>query len=176
MFLKISQNSQENTCVRVSFFFRPATFLKKRLWYRCFPRNFEKFLSISSPTEHLWWLLLSLTMPKKYCMWINSDFTGNQSWNKSKHLHLLLILMLKKSGGFNIKLILFMNNFYRKIFRSSRLQMFLKISALKNFPILRIKKRLKQVFWCKKLPHNVNILIDFFTEHLSLATFVLWIL
>ena len=81
--------------------------------------------------------------------------------------------MLKKSGGFNIKLILFMNKFYRKMFRSSRLQMFLKISALKNFAILRIKKRLKQVFWCKKLPHNVNILIDFFTEHLSLATFVL---
>ena len=23
---------------------RPATFLKKRLWYRCFPVNFVKFL------------------------------------------------------------------------------------------------------------------------------------
>ena len=37
VFLKISQNSQENTCARVSF-------LKKRLWHRCFPVNFVKFL------------------------------------------------------------------------------------------------------------------------------------
>ena len=82
--------------------------------------------------------------------------------------------MLKKSGSFNVKLILFMNNFYRQIFRSSRLQMFFKISALKNFAILRIKKRLPtQVFSCKKQPHDVNIVIDFFTEHLSLTTLVL---
>ena len=35
--LRISQNSQENTC-------EPATLLKKRLWYRCFPVNYVKFL------------------------------------------------------------------------------------------------------------------------------------
>ena len=29
---EISQNSQENTCARVSFS------IKKRLWHRCFPR------------------------------------------------------------------------------------------------------------------------------------------
>ena len=83
--------------------------------------------------------------------------------------------MLTKSVFFNVKLILFMNNFYKHIFRSSRLQMFFKIRALKNFAIFRIKKRLTptQVFSCKKQPHDVNILIDFFTEHLSLATFVL---
>ena len=49
MFLEISQNSQENTCARVSFFnkvagLRPATLLKKRLWHRCFAVNFAKFL------------------------------------------------------------------------------------------------------------------------------------
>ena len=32
VFLEISQNSQENTCARVSF-------LIKRLWHRCFPVN-----------------------------------------------------------------------------------------------------------------------------------------
>ena len=37
MFLEISQNSQENTCARVSF-------LKRRLRHRCFSVNFEKFL------------------------------------------------------------------------------------------------------------------------------------
>ena len=150
MFLKISQNSQENNRVRVSFFLRLATLFKKRLWHRCFPRNFAKFLRTAFPTENFRWVFLFLTMPKKYCMWMNSNFTGNQSWNKSKHFHLFLILMLKKSGFFNVKLILFMNNFYKHIFRSSRLQMFFKISALKNFAILRIKKRLQQkCFWVK---------------------------
>ena len=107
VFLKISQNSQGNTCIKDSFFLRPAFLLKTRLWHRCFPRNFAKFLRTPSPTDHLWWLLLFLTMPKKYCIWMNSNFTGNQSWNKSKHFHLFLMLMLKKSGFFNVKLILF---------------------------------------------------------------------
>ena len=42
VFLKISQNSQESTCARVSFL------LKKRLWHRCFPVNFAKFLRVPS--------------------------------------------------------------------------------------------------------------------------------
>ena len=48
VFLEILQNSQENTCARVSFSIKlqaaPVTLLKKRLWYRCFPVNFAKFL------------------------------------------------------------------------------------------------------------------------------------
>ena len=49
MLLKISQNSQENTCARVSFFnkvagLRSATLLKKRLWHKRFPVNFAKLL------------------------------------------------------------------------------------------------------------------------------------
>ena len=50
-FLEISQNSQKNTCARVSF-------LKKRLWHRCFPVNFAKFLRTYVLTEHLRWLVL----------------------------------------------------------------------------------------------------------------------
>ena len=38
VFLEILQNSQENTVAR------PATLLKKKLWHRCFPVNFWKFL------------------------------------------------------------------------------------------------------------------------------------
>ena len=38
---------------------RRATLLKKRLWHRCFPVNFAKFLRTPFFTEHLWWLLLS---------------------------------------------------------------------------------------------------------------------
>ena len=47
VFLKIQQNSAENTCARLSFKvagLRPATLLKKRLSHRCFPVNFPKFL------------------------------------------------------------------------------------------------------------------------------------
>ena len=51
VFLEISQNSQENTCTRVSFLIklqasglRPATVLKKGLWHRYFPNNSAKFL------------------------------------------------------------------------------------------------------------------------------------
>ena len=39
---------------------RPATLLKKRLWHRCFPANFVKFLRTPFYIEHLWWLLLNL--------------------------------------------------------------------------------------------------------------------
>ena len=33
---------------------RPATLLKKRLWHRCFPVNFAKFLGTPVLIEHLW--------------------------------------------------------------------------------------------------------------------------
>ena len=62
VFLEILQNSQESTCARVSFLIKlqalPASLLKKRLWRRCFPLNFAKFLRTSFFREHLWWLLL----------------------------------------------------------------------------------------------------------------------
>ena len=46
---------------------RPATLLKRRLWYRYFPVNFVKFLRTPIFREHLWWLLLYATM--NYWMW-----------------------------------------------------------------------------------------------------------
>ena len=39
---------------------RPATLLKKRLWHRCFPVNFVKFLRTPFYIEHLWRLLLMI--------------------------------------------------------------------------------------------------------------------
>ena len=41
---------------------RLATLLKKRLWQRCFPVNFAKFLRTPFLTEHLRWLLLDSTL------------------------------------------------------------------------------------------------------------------
>ena len=37
---------------------RPATSFKKRLWHKCFPVNFAKFLRTPFLKEHLWRLLL----------------------------------------------------------------------------------------------------------------------
>ena len=52
MFLKILQNSEENTCAGFSFW-RPATLLKQRLRHRCFSVFCRVFESIYF-VEHLW--------------------------------------------------------------------------------------------------------------------------
>ena len=49
IFLKISQNSQENTCARVSLYnnvavLRSPNLSKNRLWHKCFSTNFAKFI------------------------------------------------------------------------------------------------------------------------------------
>ena len=55
MFLKMSQNSQEDTCARVFFLIK----LKKRLWHRCFFVNFTKLKILKTFfIEHLRWLIL----------------------------------------------------------------------------------------------------------------------
>ena len=55
VFLEISKNSQQNTCVLE---LRPATLLKKKLWHRCFPMNFVKFRRTRFFTERLRLLLM----------------------------------------------------------------------------------------------------------------------
>ena len=39
------------------FLQKQSSFLRKRLWHRCFPMNFAKFLRTPFLTEHLRWLL-----------------------------------------------------------------------------------------------------------------------
>ena len=51
----------------------PAALLKKRLWHRCFPVNFVKFLRTPFFTEHLWWLLL-------YIIDYNESKGKNEKW------------------------------------------------------------------------------------------------
>ena len=45
---------------------RPAILFKKRLWHRCFPLNFAKFLRTPFFTEHLQWLLLFRQRQKSF--------------------------------------------------------------------------------------------------------------
>ena len=76
VFSGISQNSQENTFVRVSHFnkdagLRPATLLKERFWYKCFSVTSAKFLCPTFFTEHLQRLLqllhfMAATLPHKF--------------------------------------------------------------------------------------------------------------
>ena len=51
---------------------RPATLLKKRLWHRCFPVNFAKFLITPIFIEHLRWLLLDNYVSNNYVFKFNS--------------------------------------------------------------------------------------------------------
>ena len=79
MFLEISQNSQENTCARVSLKkvagLRPATLLRKRLWRRSIAVNFLKFLrSFLQNTSG--WLLLEIT---KHAKLLTVELTANKN-------------------------------------------------------------------------------------------------
>ena len=70
--LRNFKNSQENSCARV---FPPATLLRNRIWHRCFPVNFEKFLRTPFLTEHLLWLLVHVSRePFSQCQYIQSKF------------------------------------------------------------------------------------------------------
>ena len=65
VFLEISQVTGKYLCQ--SLFFnkvaglRPASLLKKRLWHRCFPVKFAKFLRTTFFIEHILWLLLYIS-------------------------------------------------------------------------------------------------------------------
>ena len=52
---------------------------KKRLWYRCFPVNFAKFLKTPFFIEHLWWLLLCFYTSFHLCLfcYITPFFINN---------------------------------------------------------------------------------------------------
>ena len=58
VFLKLSQNSNENTCARASFSIKLQTSACTWLWRRCFPVNFAKFLRTHFLENSFGWLLL----------------------------------------------------------------------------------------------------------------------
>ena len=79
VFVEISQNSQENIYVRVSFLIKlpawdlqPAPLLKKRLWRRCFPVNFVKFPKTPFLTE----LFLAAASEDLALSWQKQTLTG----------------------------------------------------------------------------------------------------
>ena len=48
----------------------PATLLKKRLWHRCFPVNFKKFLRTAFFIEHFW------TTTSGFSYWLHTIRSG----------------------------------------------------------------------------------------------------
>ena len=76
--------SQENTCAKVSFLIklqaRPAVLLKKRLWHRCFPVNFAKFLRATFLQNISWQLdkcLVGFFICAELFHWLKkSDYAG----------------------------------------------------------------------------------------------------
>ena len=99
VFLEISQNPLENTCARVSFFhkvagLRPATLFKKRLWHRCFPVNFVKFLR--TPLDDCFFQLLSLNCCIK--VWKRTEYFAVTTSLSFKKLKVLTILFLFPSS------------------------------------------------------------------------------
>ena len=73
---------------------RPATLLKRRLWHRCFPVNFAKFLGTPFLKEHLQWLLLifsqfmscapsEIVFPVQKPVWLPVTKLFRKSWCKS---------------------------------------------------------------------------------------------
>ena len=65
---KVFQWNSETVFQRcsVKWCLRPATLLKKRLWHRCFPVNFVRFLRTPFSIEHLWWLLLRISFERAF--------------------------------------------------------------------------------------------------------------
>ena len=63
VFLKVSQNSQQNTCQSLFFNkvagFNLELYQKKTLWHRCFSLNFEKILKTPFLQNTSEWLLLN---------------------------------------------------------------------------------------------------------------------
>ena len=58
-------------CRRISL--RPATLLKKSLWYRCFSVNFAKFPTTPFFTEHFRWVLLIYSLVLLYYVSVIPD-------------------------------------------------------------------------------------------------------
>ena len=67
VFLEISQNSQENNCVRVSFLITLQA-KKKRFWHRCFPVNFTEYLwaTVSVFLSSFSQIVLLIEIPTSY--------------------------------------------------------------------------------------------------------------
>ena len=107
MFLKISQYSQEKTCVVVSFYkvagIQACNVIKKRLQRRCFPTTIAKFLRTALFMEHDWWLLLLFNKTKmirkvsKTNFWDCRSIYIKAEWSRSKGVSQQILALVETS-------------------------------------------------------------------------------
>ena len=74
VFLNISQNSQENTCARVSLLITLLNFVKRETLAQVSSVKFVKFLRTLFFTKHLWQLLLFFSLWRKYFFYLRLSF------------------------------------------------------------------------------------------------------
>ena len=103
----------------------PATLLKKRLWHKCVPVNFVKFLRTNFLQNTSGRLLLQPGCTQSVHMHFQSGHKTKVIMSTGRE-HLGLRSTLRWS-------------FYANQFKSSRSQMFFKIVVLKNFAVIKGK-------------------------------------
>ena len=89
MFFKILQNSQENTSARVCFLIKLQAwglqfYLKKRLWHKCFPLSFAKFLRtlfLQNPSDGCFWQNVKIIF---FHVFMKFMFVTPNVWNSAK--------------------------------------------------------------------------------------------
>ena len=146
MFLKILQNSQEITCVRVFFFNKVGG-----LTHRCCPVDFAKFLKTPFFLKHLRLLLLcnhrDISMVQLYRIWMNSKaflidfFYWFQNSCYAKQLPFIVTFKLTIRVAifwisyFSEQLLVITAFFHNSYLQEEPREVFYKKVVLKNFAI-----------------------------------------
>ena len=165
------QNSQENTCARVSFLIklqawglRPATLLKTRLWHRCFPVNFQRTPLLQNT---LWRLLLtgsksnisyyrtpfgtdpeSLSLRKRWIAAIRREnWTDNQIYNSRICCKHFIIGKSKKTLMVSSLVFLFVSVAFSSfvVQASNRKIKILQIMSHRYFSLLKVLKKREEI-------------------------------
>ena len=92
LFLEISQNSQENTCARASFFIKSFFFIKKETLAEVFSCEFYGISEKTFFTEHLW---TTVSVIKNNILRSGENFPENLSAST------ILIELLRAIGSFS---------------------------------------------------------------------------
>ena len=103
MFLKILQISQESFFNKVAVL-KAWNFIKKRLWHRCFPMKFAKFLRTTSLKSICERLLLNLFKKRLQHRCFPVNFVTNSRTSTLKSNYELLVLKHQCWGFFLMKL------------------------------------------------------------------------